>query len=77
MTTTVQDLHPEEVQPYEGQRLDAALGNNFHAEHVGNTWFIDCPECGTFTADDIEEAVALIETHRTMHDTESRQVWAR
>lgn len=70
-------LHtPIEVQPYELHRLDDALGEQFHATALPDGSIeVDCSGCDTYVVDDIDAALALIDTHRERHDTESREVW--
>lgn len=63
-----------EPTAYELDRLDAALGENFTAEPIGDGWAIDCSGCQTHVVDDIDEALALIDHHRKLHDRENQEV---
>lgn len=65
-------LDLEQPTPLDEQRLDAALGDNFRAEWVGDGFLVDCSGCDLLHADDIEAAVALIEHHRQLHNQEAR-----
>ena len=67
-------LEPPNPEPtgYELSRLEAALGENFTAEPIGDGWVIDCSGCGIHVVDDIDEAIALAEAHRKFHDQEAR-----
>lgn len=66
---------PIETQPYDGQRLDDALGDNFTAETVADGLMVDCSGCGPFWVPDVEAAIACIEQHRARHNREQREVW--
>ena len=72
---TAIDHAPLAPTPLDEQRLDAHLGDNFTAEWVGDGFLIDCSGCDLLHADDIDDAIALIETHRDRHDRENREVW--
>jgi len=73
MTTTIRDLHPLEVQPAQQARLDDALGDNFRALPLPDGSIeVDCSGCDRYVVDDIEQALALIDHHRQLHDQEAR-----
>jgi len=70
------DLEPDwddTPQPYDTGRLDDALGDNFRALPLPDGSIeVDCSGCHRYVVDDIEQALALIDHHRQLHDAENQ-----
>jgi len=66
-------LEPIAATPLDDQRLDAAVGDNFRALPLPDGSIeVDCSGCQPHVVDDIEQALALIDHHRQLHDLEAR-----